>query len=97
MSVVKHQALMHDSHDDVAVTIKDVLSGEQVLIKAIDGQDVTRITAYENVPLGHKISIRDIKDGTKVIKYGHAIGVATQYIPTGAHVHIHNIQSLRWS
>ncbi|MCW4041276.1 MAG: UxaA family hydrolase [Candidatus Bathyarchaeota archaeon] len=95
--MTKHQALMHDSHDDVAVTIKDVLSGEQVLIKAIDGQDVTSITAYENVPLGHKISICDIKDGAKVIKYGYAIGVATQYIPTGAHVHIHNIQSLRWS
>lgn len=95
--MAEHQALMHDSRDDVAVTIKDVVSGEVILIKALNGQVIARITACENIPLGHKISVRDIKIGDKIIKYGHAIGVATQLIPTGAHVHIQNIQSLRWS
>ena len=88
---------MHDPGDDVAVTIRDVFSGEVILVKALNGQDVVSITACENVPLGHKISIRDVQNGDKVIKYGHAIGVATQFIPAGAHVHVHNIQSLRWS
>ena len=88
---------MHDTSDDVAVTVKDVLSGELVRIKAVDGQDVTSVSACENVPLGHKISIRDIENGDKVIKYGHTIGIATQFIPTGAHVHIHNIRSVRWA
>ena len=95
--MAEHQALIHDPRDDVAVTIKDVLSGEVIHIKAMNGQALARVTACENVPLGHKISIRDIKNGDKIVKYGHAIGVATQFIPAGAHVHIHNIQSLRWS
>lgn len=95
--MAKHQALMHDTRDDVAVTIRDVIGGELVRIKAIDDQDVVSITARENVPLGHKISVRDIKKGSSVIKYGHAIGVATQVIPVGAHVHVHNIKSVRWS
>jgi (2R)-sulfolactate sulfo-lyase subunit alpha len=97
MSLAEHQALIHDPSDDVAVVIRDVLSGEVILIKAMNGQDLASVTACENVPLGHKISIRDIKNGNKIVKYGHAIGVATQFIPAGAHVHIHNIQSLRWS
>lgn len=95
--MAKHQALMHDTRDDVAVTISDVIKGELVRVKAIDGQDIASITARENVPLGHKISIREIKKGVKVIKYSHEIGVATQFIPVGAHVHVHNIQSVRWS
>ena len=94
--MAEHQALIHDPRDDVAVTIRDVLSGEGILIKTMNGQALASITACENVPLGHKISIRDIGDGDKIIKYGHAIGVATQFIPAGAHVHIHNIKSLRW-
>lgn len=88
---------MHDPGDDVAVTIKDVLRGEVILIKAIHGQDIASITACEKIPLGHKVSIRDIENGDKILKYGHVIGVATQFIPAGAHVHIHNIRSLRWS
>jgi (2R)-sulfolactate sulfo-lyase subunit alpha len=96
-SMAEHQALIHDTRDDVAVTVRDVIRGELVRIKAIDDQDVASITARENVPLGHKISSRDIKKGSKVIKYGHAIGVATQFIPVGAHVHVHNIKSVRWS
>jgi (2R)-sulfolactate sulfo-lyase subunit alpha len=95
--LAEHQALMHDPHDDVAVTIRDVLSGEVILIKAMNGQDVISITACENVPLGHKISVRDIKREDHILKYGHAIGIATQFIPVGAHVHIQNIRSLRWS
>ena len=95
--MAEHQALMHDPHDDVAVTIRDVLSGEVILIKAMNGQDVVSITACENIPLGHKISVRDIKREDNVMKYGHAIGIATEFIPVGAHVHIQNIRSLRWS
>ncbi len=96
-SMVIHQALMHDTRDDVAVTIRNVISGERVLVKAMDGQNIVRVTASENVPLGHKISVRDIEKGSIVIKYGHEIGVATQFIPKGAHVHVHNIKSARWS
>ena len=42
---------------------------------------------------GHKIASRDIRDGEKVIKYGHPIGFATRDIKKGEWVHTHNLRS----
>jgi (2R)-sulfolactate sulfo-lyase subunit alpha len=33
----------------------------------------------------------------QIIEYGRPIGYATREIAVGAHVHTHNIASLRWS
>ncbi|WP_417804438.1 UxaA family hydrolase [Thalassospira lucentensis] len=45
------------------------------------------------IPLAHKIAYHDIAAGERILKYGMPIGIATQDIPAGAHVHIHNIRS----
>ncbi len=45
------------------------------------------------IPAGHKIALRDIPKGTAVIKYGYPIGIATQDIQAGTHVHTHNLSS----
>lgn len=42
------------------------------------------------IPFGHKVALHAIEEGSVVIKYGVAIGTATQHIPAGAHVHVHN-------
>ena len=42
------------------------------------------------VPFGHKVALRSIAAGEAVVKYGVVIGVATEPIPEGAHVHVHN-------
>jgi altronate dehydratase len=42
------------------------------------------------VPFGHKVALRPIAEGEAVVKYGVEIGVATQPIPAGGHVHVHN-------
>ena len=42
------------------------------------------------VPFGHKVALRDMPCGAPVVKYGVAIGVATQAIVQGEHVHVHN-------
>jgi altronate dehydratase len=47
------------------------------------------------VPFGHKLSLRAIRTGEPVLKYGARIGLATADIPAGAHVHIHNLASAR--
>ena len=49
----------------------------------------------EAIPRGHKVAMRAIAAGASVIKYGNPIGVATREIPTGAHVHTHNVASAR--
>ncbi len=54
----------------------------------IDGRAVV---AREPIPAGHKISLRGIARGEVVLRYGQAIGRATEDIPAGRHVHTHNL------
>ena len=42
---------------------------------------------------GHKIALRDIAAGEKIVKYGAPIGRATAAIPQGEYVHSHNVAS----
>jgi altronate hydrolase len=42
------------------------------------------------VPFGHKAARCAIAQGEPVIKYGVVIGVASQRIECGEHVHVHN-------
>ena len=42
---------------------------------------------------GHKFALRPICKGENVIKYGMPIGIATQDIPEGGHVHTHNLKT----
>lgn len=51
------------------------------------------VTVAAPVGLGHKLALRDILEGESILKYGAPIGYATQPIPAGAHVHLHNLAS----
>jgi altronate dehydratase len=68
-------------------------------LEALDaGQDIAGPVPFvvrEQIPRGHKVSMRLIPAGASVIKYGNPIGVATAEIPAGAHVHTHNVASAR--
>ena len=46
-----------------------------------------------NLENGHKYARCEIKKGAPVIKYGMPIGVATEDIEMGAHVHSHNMKT----
>ena len=94
---MKHGALMHESVDDVAVVITDVAAGTEVKLVTLDGQEAGTVTAIEDIPLGHKIALRDMAAGKEVIKYGRAIGKTSQNIAQGAHVHTQNVKSIRWA
>ncbi|HTU94511.1 MAG TPA: altronate dehydratase family protein [Solirubrobacteraceae bacterium] len=52
------------------------------------------VTVRDTVPHGHKLALTDIAEGEQVHKYGQPIGVATQAIAAGEHVHEHNLSSL---
>ena len=74
--------------DMVAVALKPQKSGETV------SYGNGSITLREDIPMGHKAALRDIRKGEAVIKYGFPIGEATEDIPAGAHVHTHNLHTL---
>lgn len=94
---MKHGALMHNHDDDVAVVVQDVEHGTSVQAVTLEGQTIATVTAVDDVPLGHKIAVRDVDQGKDVIKYGRSIGEASEAIKAGAHVHTHNIKSKRWA
>ena len=75
-------------NDTVAVAIKALTKGEVV---KVEGKEVTILAA---IPEGHKFALQDIKIGESVIKYGFPIGMATEAISKGNHVHSSNIKSL---
>lgn len=50
----------------------------------------TGMAVQTGVAMGHKIALIDIDTGAAVTKYGVTIGVATQQISKGEHVHVHN-------
>ncbi len=60
----------------------------------INENDNVAVSLYEStVPAGHKIALRDIKEGELVVKYGAPIGRATCDIKEGEWVHSHNLKS----
>lgn len=89
-------ALIHDEEDDVAVVIQDVAVDVPTRILTLDGKEVGLVAAREDIPLGHKIAVRDLDKGKEIKEYGRPIGRASRQIPKGNHVHTHNLKSIRW-
>jgi hypothetical protein len=75
--------------DDVAVVLEPAQPGDVI---QVEGQVVV---VRDAIPRFHKVALRDLEAGSVVRKVGEVIGVATQSIRPGEHVHIHNLRSLR--
>ncbi len=88
---------MHEHEDDVGVAVVDLKKGAVVGALTLEGKAAGKVTLRDNVPLGHKVAMREVAKDKPVIKYGRQIGKALQEIAKGAHVHIHNLKTMRWS
>ena len=77
------------TEDNVATLMDDAASGPVEII----GAGKTTVSALEKIAHGHKIALRDIAANEPVIKFSVRIGHATQVIPRGAWVHLHNLAS----
>ena len=73
--------------DNVAVALHPVAGGEVIELAGVS------VTAAEDIPQGHKLALRAIAEGENIVKYGFAIGHATQDIAPGAWVHVHNTKT----
>ncbi len=91
-----HGFLVHDAEDHVGVAVRDLKAQERVSgVYLLSGKHV-EITTIEDIPLGHKVALTDIEVGDGLRKYGEVIGTVIRPIRTGAHVHVHNVKSVRW-
>ena len=62
--------------DNVAVALTDLRAGESVL----------GVTLLQDVPAGHKVTLKDFAEGENVIKYGYPIGHLTRPAKAGTHI-----------
>lgn len=88
--------LIHSGKDNVGVVVRDVKPGETLTGETIDKSKGLELTALQDIPLGHKIALKDFKVGETVIKYGEDIGKVVAAIRAGEHVHVHNLKTKRW-
>jgi altronate dehydratase len=82
-------AIVISADDNVATALEGIEAGQTVRAGS------STVTATEAIPRGHKIALRAIAAGDRVIKYGSPIGTASHEIAAGAHVHTHNVASAR--
>ena len=75
--------------DNVVTCIRPLTEGEVI---EVENQ---RITVRQNIPIYHKMAIQNVDKGQPVMKYGQVIGLATDRIDQGEHVHVHNVDSTR--
>ena len=94
---MKHSILLHEHDDYVGVAVVDLKKGASVGAVTLEGKAAGSVKLRDNVPLGHKVAMRDLAKDKPVIKYGRPVGKAVQPIAKGAHVHVHNLKTLRWS
>ena len=73
--------------DNVLFLATTIPAGDRVMVEGAEVELASTLT------LGHKIAARDISAGEVILKYDFPIGVATEDIPRGAHVHLHNVRS----
>ena len=89
--------VLHDPKDTVAVVVVEgVKAGQDLNGWIMDEDRNIKLKAEQDIPIGHKLALKDIKSGETIIKYGIDIGKAVADIKAGAHAHVHNIKTKRW-
>ena len=89
--------VVHDEGDGVGVVVVEgVKTGQQLIGWIMDQDKEVEVVARSDIPIGHKMSLRDYASGDTVIKYGVDIGKVVAPIAKGEHAHVHNIKTKRW-
>lgn len=89
--------VVHDEDDSVGViVVEGVKSGQRLTGWIMDQNKQIRVSAQNDIPIGHKLAIKKLKADDTVIKYGVDIGRTVAPIKVGEHAHVHNIRTKRW-
>ena len=84
-------AVQIDPSDNVVTLVDEARAGDHVRFITPDGPQ--ELPALDDVPFGHKVAVREIAAGERIVKYHEAIGRASRAIRPGEHVHVHNVES----
>jgi len=89
--------VLHDAKDNVAVVVTEgVKAGTKLNGWIMDEDKKTSVDAKSDIPIGHKVALKDMAVGDTVWKYGIDMGKVVAPIKAGEHAHVHNIKTKRW-
>lgn len=89
--------LVHEAVDGVGVVVVEGLKANQEITGWIMKEDETiKIKILSDIPIGHKVALKDFAEGDTVIKYNTDIGKVVAPIKKGEHLHVHNVKTKRW-
>nr|WP_302674743.1 UxaA family hydrolase [Trinickia violacea] len=71
-------------------------AGTQLNAWIMDEDEIVSVPAKQDIPIGHKVALKDMAVGDTVYKYGVDIGKVVAPIKAGEHAHVHNIKTKRW-
>jgi (2R)-sulfolactate sulfo-lyase subunit alpha len=89
--------VLHDAKDTVAVVVVEgVKAGTAMTGWIMDEDRMINVQAQQDIPIGHKVALKDMTVGDTVLKYGIDMGKVVANIKAGQHAHVHNIKTKRW-
>jgi len=89
--------VLHDAEDTVAVVVVEgVTAGTAMTGWIMDADRTIDVAARQDIPIGHKVALKDMAAGDTVVKYGIDMGKVVAPIRKGEHAHVHNIKTKRW-
>ena len=89
--------VLHDPSDTVAVVVVEgVTAGTAMNGWIMDDDRMIEVRARQDIPIGHKVALKDMAIGDTVVKYGIDMGKVVKPITAGEHAHVHNIKTKRW-
>jgi (2R)-sulfolactate sulfo-lyase subunit alpha len=89
--------VLHDAKDTVAVVVVEgVKAGMELSGWIMDEDKMTNVVARSDIPIGHKVALKDMAVGDTVWKYGIDMGKVVAPIKAGEHAHVQNIKTKRW-
>lgn len=89
--------LVHNPEDNVGVVVVENLkAGTDMLCVVTRDNSSFNLKVVDDVPIGHKVALKDLASGDTAIKYGEDIGKLVGAAKKGGHVHTHNLKTKRW-
>jgi (2R)-sulfolactate sulfo-lyase subunit alpha len=89
--------VLHDAGDTVAVVVVEgVTAGTPMTGWVMDDDRLIELQARQDIPIGHKVALKDMNVGDTVVKYGIDMGKVVAPIQKGEHAHVQNVKTKRW-
>jgi (2R)-sulfolactate sulfo-lyase subunit alpha len=89
--------IVHDEKDNVGViVVETVQAGKSLNGWVMANDESLTLVSGNDIPIGHKIALKDLSEGDTAVKYGEDIGRITAAVAVGGHVHTQNLKTKRW-